>query len=154
MKSPKPPGVPFKLGDEEEDTDPESRDLAGALIGDYRLVAKLATGGMSEVWLADAVAGPLSGGPAVVKRLLPALRTAYDVVARFRAEAEVGSRLDHPNLARAFGLIEERGELFLAQELVGGETLALLAAAARLGASRLGPPARGDAGPGPFPGPR
>src|SRR5216684_2437721 len=130
-KSRPTPGLPFLLSEEEEDTDPETGELEGAQVGEYRLVARLATGGMAEVWLADALGGPLAGGPAVVKRLLPQLRKAADCVARFRAEADLGTRLTHPNLARAFGLIEARGELFLAQELVGGETLSLLAAAAR-----------------------
>jgi len=129
-------------------TDPETGELEGAQVGEYRLLARMATGGMAEVWLADALGGPLAGGPAVVKRLLPQLRKAADCVARFRAEADLGARLTHPNLARAFGLIEARGELFLAQELVGGETLALLAAAARLGASRLDPAAVVHAGLG------
>jgi serine/threonine-protein kinase len=142
------PGLPFLLSESDEDTEPERGDLTGAQVGDYRLVARLATGGMAEVWLADALSGPLAGGPAVVKRLLPKLRSAHDCVARFRAEAELGARLSHANLTRAFGVIEERGELFLAQELVGGETLSLLAAAARLGASRLEPAAVLQAGLG------
>jgi serine/threonine-protein kinase len=77
----------------------------------------------------------------IVKRLLPFLRGMPDCVARFRAEAELGSRLAHPHLARCFGWFQVGDDLFLAQELVGGETLALLSAAARRGAARLEPSA-------------
>jgi serine/threonine-protein kinase len=121
------PGLPFLI---DEAADALTREeLAGADVGDYRLLKRLATGGMSEVWLADADAGPMQGKQVVVKRLLPKLRQAADCVQRFRAEAELGAQLMHDNLARTFGLIEEGDDLYLAQELVGGETLSLLAAA-------------------------
>ena len=127
------PGLPFLVDEAAEAAD----TLAGSEVGDYRLVKRLATGGMSEVWLAEAEAGPMLGKPVVVKRLLPALRGEPDCVQRFRAEAELGAQLSHENLARTYGLIEEGDELFLAQELVGGESLAQIAAAARRGGSRL-----------------
>jgi hypothetical protein len=37
--------------------DPETGELEGAQVGEYRLVARMATGGMAEVWLADALGG-------------------------------------------------------------------------------------------------
>ena len=105
--------------------------------GDFRLVARLAVGGMSEVWLADALQGPLAGHSVVVKRLLPTLRTDEGSVERFRAEALLGAALQHPNLAHTHGLYERGLEMFLVQELLGGETLGLLAAAARKRGERL-----------------
>jgi serine/threonine protein kinase len=129
------PELPFLL----EEAAREKAELAGAVVGSYRLVSKLAAGGMAEVWLADALASP--GRSVIVKRLLPFLRGMPDCVARFRAEAELGSRLSHPNLARCFGWFQVGDDLFLAQELVGGETLALLSAAARVGGARLEPSA-------------
>jgi len=131
------PGLPFLLSEAEQ----EKGDLSGLLLGDYRLVAKLATGGMAEVWLADVIGGRDAGRSVVVKRLLPFLRRQPDCVQRFRSEAELGSRLSHPNLARCYGLLQLGDDLFLAQELVGGETLALLSAAARRDGSRLLPEA-------------
>ena len=137
------PGLPFLLSEaDEETTDPDGGDerehpLEGARRGDYRLLSRLAVGGMAEVWLADALAGPLSGRTLVVKRLLPALRALPDFVQRFRAEATVGASLRHPCIARAYALFEDAGDLFLSQELVGGETLSLLAVAARQQGTRL-----------------
>ena len=131
------PGLPFLISEAEAETGDADRALAGTTVGDYRLVARLATGGMAEVWLADALSGSERGRSVVVKRLRPALRGFSDCVARFKAEAELGARLLHPNLARAFGLVQQGDELFLAQELVGGETLALLATAARKRGWRL-----------------
>jgi len=109
--------------------------------GEFRLVARLAVGGMSEVWLADALHGPLAGRTVVVKRLLPALRVDPGAVERFRAEALLGAALEHDNLARTHGLHTRGQEMFLVQELLGGETLGLLAAAARKRGERLSVPA-------------
>jgi serine/threonine protein kinase len=130
-------GLPFLLSEAEAEVGNPDGPLAGTTVGEYRLVMRLATGGMSEVWLADALAGAERGKSVVVKRLLPRLRGFPDCVQRFRAEAELGARLLHPNVARCFGLLQQGPELFLAQELLGGETVALLAAAARRQGERL-----------------
>ncbi len=126
--------LPFGAG-------PSGSALEGAVVADYRLVSRLAIGGMSEVWLADALSGPFAGRTLVVKRLLPSLRALPDFVERFRAEATLGASLSHPGLARAYALFEHGNDLFLSQELVGGETLSLLAAAARKLSARLDPAA-------------
>ena len=135
------PGLPFLLSEAEAEVGDPDGPLAGTTVGDYRLVTRLAVGGMSEVWLADALGGPERGRSVIVKRLRPALRGFPDCVTRFKAEAELGARLAHPNVARCFELIAVKDDLFLAQELVGGETLALLAAAARKRDERLDPAA-------------
>jgi serine/threonine-protein kinase len=131
------PGLPFLLSEAEAEVNDPDGPLVGATVGDYRLVMRLATGGMSEVWLADAVGGSERGRSVIVKRLLPKLRGFADCVARFKAEAQLGAELSHPNLTRSFGLLQQGQELFLAQELVGGETVSLLAAAARKSGERL-----------------
>ena len=106
--------------------------------GQLRLVTRLAVGGMAEVWLAESAGEP---GRVVVKRLLPELRIDPASVERFRAEALLGAALDHENLARTFGLYQRGSELFLVQELLGGETVGLLASAARKNGERLAPAA-------------
>jgi len=131
------PGLPFLLSEAVADAGDPDGPLAGTTVGDYRLVTRLATGGMAEVWLADALGGSERGKSVVIKRLRPALRGFPDCVARFKAEAELGARFLHPNVARCFGLVHQGDGLFLAQELVGGETLALLATAARKRGERL-----------------
>ena len=111
--------------------------------GEFRLVTRLATGASSEVWLAEAQGVAQMGFPSrvVVKRLLPALRMDAASVERFRAEALLGAALVHENLARTFGLFQRGLELFLVQELLGGETIGLLSAAARKKGERLAAPA-------------
>ena len=151
------PPLPFLLGEaseeareDEEDTPvgppdaeaaPGAAPLSGTIVGDYRLVTRLAVGGMAEVWLADALAGPRAGRTVAVKRLLPALRADAPSVARFREEARIGGLLDHPNIARTLRLQESAPELFIVQELVGGETVGQLSTAARAVGERLAPAA-------------
>ena len=146
--SPRPqPSLPFLLGEAEDATrepllgEAAAGLQAGDIIAGHRLVARLGTGGMAEVWLADALQGTRAGKTVALKRLLPTLRTVPAAVQRFREEARIGALLDHPNLARTFGLFEIEGELVLIQELVGGETLGQLAVAARRRGDRLSLPA-------------
>ena len=73
----------------------------------------------------------------MLKRLLPALRMDAGAVERFRTEGLLGAALAHENLARTYGLHTRGQEMFLVQELLGGETLGLLAAAARKRGERL-----------------
>ncbi len=135
--------MPFLLGEAREEAEADgdepraSSPAGGKILGGHRLVLRLAIGGMSEVWLADALHGPRAGQSVALKRLLGPLRVAPEAVERFREEARLQSLLDHPNIARAYGLHEADGELLLIQELVGGETLGQIAAAARKRGERI-----------------
>src|SRR5262245_30576038 len=92
-------------------------------LGRYELLARLATGGMGEIFL-----GRLEGAAGfeklyVIKRVLPHL--ADD--ARFRAmlidEARIAAKMSHPNICQVYELGEDRGQLFIAMEYLEGVTL-------------------------------
>ncbi len=51
-----------------------------------------------------------------------------DALARFRDEIDIVSRLDHPNIVRAFDVIEKRSQLYLVLEYVDGCDLGKLVA--------------------------
>ena len=90
-------------------------------VGPYRLVRRLATGGMAEVF--EAVRpGPHGFEKRVaLKRILPQSRRDPEFTGLFVDEARLASRLDHPNLVHVFDFGEtEEGELFLAMEFVDG----------------------------------
>jgi serine/threonine protein kinase len=94
-----------------------------ASIGRYRIVKKLATGGMAEVYLAK-VAGP--GGfekHVVVKQILPQLADSELYVKMFLEEARLAAQLDHPNIVHVFDFGEVEGSYFLAMEYVEGANL-------------------------------
>ncbi len=92
-------------------------------MGRYELLARLATGGMGEIFLAR-----LSGAEGfeklyVVKRILAHL--ADDV--RFRqmliAEARIASKMSHPNICQVFELGETDGQLYIVMEYLEGVSL-------------------------------
>lgn len=74
----------------------ESLDLAGRVVGAYRLLRLLGTGGMGSVYLAERSDGAFAKQVAV-KLLSAALLPTRG---RFLREREYLARLDHPNIAR------------------------------------------------------
>jgi serine/threonine protein kinase len=98
-------------------------DLANALLADrYRLLTRIAVGGMGEVWRAEDVA--LSRAVAV-----KTLRSEYSSEtdrSRFRAEARHAARLAHPGIASVYDFGESADRAWLVMELVEGEPLSHL----------------------------
>src|SRR5688572_22722070 len=90
------------------------------MLGRYRLVRLLGSGGMGEVHLAEN-----GEGRRVALKLLRAERASSpEAIERFRREAEVLARLEHPGLVRVHEAGEQDGALFLAMDFVPGENLA------------------------------
>src|SRR5690606_18786353 len=65
-------------------------------FGRYELLAKLARGGMAELFLARSVAAP--DRLVVIKRILPYLAEDPRFVTMFRDEARLASRIVHPSV--------------------------------------------------------
>jgi eukaryotic-like serine/threonine-protein kinase len=93
------------------------------LDGRYRLDARIAAGGMGEVWRGTDLA--LSRAVAV-KLLHPEHASQPDGLARFRAEAQQAGSLSHPNIAQVYDYCEPAppGPAYLVLELVDGPSLA------------------------------
>ncbi|KFE66700.1 serine/threonine protein kinase [Hyalangium minutum] len=95
-------------------------------LGKYRLVRRLATGGMAEVFLAKA-AGPMGfEKELVVKRILPHLAEDPQFVEMFLAEAKLAARLNHGNVVQIFDFGEQEDSYFIAMEYVEGLNLKVL----------------------------
>jgi serine/threonine-protein kinase len=94
-----------------------------ARLGRYELLARLATGGMGEIFLARLEGAAGFEKLFVVKRILPHL--ADD--ARFRsmliAEARVASKMSHANICQVYELDETDGQLYIVMEYLEGVTL-------------------------------
>ncbi|MBD89245.1 MAG: hypothetical protein CL940_02775 [Deltaproteobacteria bacterium] len=105
-------------------------DPKAAYLGPFRLLRRVATGGMAEVFAARVAK---EGGPegadlgelVALKRLLPGVDEDVDLVAMFHAEAELSSKLSHPHIARCYGLsyVPVTDEPFLVLEFVQGVDL-------------------------------
>nr|HET7858372.1 protein kinase [Caldimonas sp.] len=109
----------------------------GRMVGPYRLVRPLGSGGMSEVWLAE-MSGPT--GPRLVALKLPAVSLDRDAfLARFARECEFLRQLDHPGIAALVDAgVTDDGQHYLALEYVEGSPLGAYCDRQRLGlAARL-----------------
>jgi eukaryotic-like serine/threonine-protein kinase len=96
----------------------------------YRLVSRIATGGMSEVFLA-LMSGTLGSiKPVVIKRLWPELASDPTHQQMFLDEARLTLRMAHPNVVHAFESGVDDDRHFLALEYLDGQSLKHLIEAA------------------------
>ena len=99
-------------------------DLAPApeRIGPYRVVRKLAEGGMGAVWLAERADGMLNRPVAL--KLPRGAWTGAGFADRMAREREILAALNHPNIARLYDAgIAADGQPYLALEYVAGRTI-------------------------------
>jgi serine/threonine protein kinase len=92
-------------------------------LGSYRLVRKLGTGGMAEVFLA---AQRMQGGvirPVVVKAILPHLVEDERFVEDFLREARVAAMLSHPNIVHIHDVSVLDGRPCIVMEFLKGRDL-------------------------------
>jgi eukaryotic-like serine/threonine-protein kinase len=93
-------------------------------FGKYRLVRKLAQGGMAQLFLA------IQRGPhgfekvLVLKCVLPEICKVQEFVDMFLDEARLAAHLDHNNVVRVYDFGQVGGQYFLAMEYLPGEDLA------------------------------
>lgn len=95
------------------------KDLLSRRIGDYEVVEQIGEGGMG--WVFRAVQVPTEAEVAV-KMLPHTLVTRHGFLDRFRAEAQILSRLRHENIVAVFNTAEAYGTMFIVMEFVRGLT--------------------------------
>ncbi len=103
---------------------PRRAEIAiGTRLGRYEFKARLAIGGMAEVWLAEA--SGISGfkKTVVLKTILPQYADDPNFVRMFTNEALLASGLNHANIVQIFDLGEIEGIYFIAMEFIAGLTL-------------------------------
>jgi len=96
----------------------------GQQVGRYRINRLLAQGGMAEVYKADQ---ELTAGifrPVALKVIRAEYSESPDFREMFLDEARTACTLSHPNIVHIYEVGEAEGLLFMAMELVPGETLA------------------------------
>ena len=93
---------------------------AGSKLGPYEVVAPIGAGGMGEVYRAR---DTRLGRDVALKVLPEAFAQDAERLVRFRREAQVLASLNHPNICTIHGLGDHDGGLFIAMELLDGQTL-------------------------------
>jgi len=103
-------------------TDFLRRYLDEPIDGKYRIVERLGTGGMGEVYKADHV---YLGATRVVKVIRPQISDTEDAPERFLREARLATKIQHPNVAALhdFSALPD-GSHYMVSEFIDGENLA------------------------------
>lgn len=90
-------------------------------LGRYKIARRLGTGGMGIVYLGT---DPDLGREVAIKIVPEALSIFTPVLERFRQEARLLARLNHPNIATVYSLERDGGRVLLTMEHIDGQTLA------------------------------
>src|SRR5271166_761579 len=88
--------------------------------GRYRVLSRLGSGGMAEVYLAE---DQLLGRQVAVKVLHHHFAEDQEFVERFRREASSAAALSHQNIVGIFDRGEWNGTYYIAMEYVAGQSL-------------------------------
>ncbi|MCG8424930.1 MAG: serine/threonine protein kinase [Proteobacteria bacterium] len=94
----------------------KSTTLEGKRLGKYTLARLIGSGATGGVYSAKDKANKR----VAIKVLDPILVRDMDGAARFKREAEVGQRLDHPNIVKVLDVGKWRGNYFIVMELLRG----------------------------------
>jgi serine/threonine-protein kinase len=95
----------------------------GMVIGRYRLLARIASGGMAHVWAAK----PEGSGFArtiALKLVRNELAADEEYARMFIDEARLAAAVHHPNVCETYELGQDGNVLFMALEWIAGDTLA------------------------------
>src|ERR1700726_1774800 len=102
-------------------------------IAQFELIRRLGAGGMAEVFLAKKRGAEGTYKVLVVKRILPTHGTSRRFRTMFVEEAQLATRLNHPNVVQVYEFYDggEEGHV-LAMEFVEGPDLGMLMSSAKL----------------------
>lgn len=109
-------------------------------LADFEVLRRLGAGGMAEVFLARKRGAERTYKLLVVKRILPQHVSSRQFRAMFAEEAQLATRLNHPNIVQVYDFLDsgEEGQL-LSMEYVEGPDLRRLRRAARNCGQRIAP---------------
>ncbi len=96
---------------------------AGEQFDKYTLLAKLATGGMAELFVAELSGAAGFCKKVVIKRILPHVAHDEHFTRMFLDEAKTCAQINHPNVCQVFELCETQGTHFLVLEHLEGATV-------------------------------
>ncbi len=86
----------------------------------YKIIKKIASGGMADVFLGEDLK---LGRKVAIKILSSNYSNDRSFVARFKSEAEILAKLDHPNIVRVYDWGEYNSSYYICMEYIEGENL-------------------------------
>lgn|GEM_PF-5893444 len=89
-------------------------------IGQYRILSELGVGGMGVVYRA---VDTVLDREVAIKKLRSEYAASATVIERFRREAKMQARLNHPNIAQLYTLVQHNNALCIVMEYVNGTAL-------------------------------
>ena len=92
----------------------------GKLLNHYRILSKIGSGGMGDVWLAE---DTRLERKVALKLLPPDVASNPERLRRFHLEARATASLNHPNIAHIYEIGQSAETHFIAMEFVDGTTL-------------------------------
>jgi serine/threonine protein kinase/membrane-associated phospholipid phosphatase len=101
-------------------SDGHRQPAAGDMLAHYKVVKRLASGGMGEIYIAE---DTRLGRRVALKVLPPEAVADAEKLQRFQSEARAVAAMNHPNIVTIHGVEADSGIHFIAMELVEGQTL-------------------------------
>jgi len=92
-------------------------------LGRYRLIRRVAVGGMAEIFLAEQPGASGLARRVAIKRILPHRADDAEFVNMFLNEARVAALLNHPHIVKIYDMGEEDHRYYIAMEFVQGYDL-------------------------------
>lgn len=92
----------------------------GENVGPYRVIEQLGSGGMATVFKAY---HPSLDRYVAIKVLHPAFKADPQFFERFKREARIVAKLEHPNIIPVYDFNEHKGEPYLVMRFIQGDTL-------------------------------
>ena len=95
----------------------------GSTANSYQILAKLAVGGMAEIFLARSASVGGVERYVVLKRVLRERAADVEFIRMFLDEARLAAQLQHPNVAQVYDIGKLGDSFFFTMEYVHGETV-------------------------------